>query len=178
MSRDFILPCNRPQITTPLNCCLFGAAKRFLLHPSSPTFSINVASFRHFWSSKNHIFFYYYLHYKSNLLLSWYCCTLREPQSIEIGDKFSAEVYKLSDPLTHGMLITHTHGISNPLPMVFSPPYPWYIEPLIHSILNPLPMVFWPLYICYIGLSNRGILIPIHMVFWPPTNGISISLSG
>ena len=41
----------------------------------------------------------------------------------------------------------------DPLPMVFWPPYPWYIDPPTHGILNPLPMVYRP---------------PLHMIFWPP----------
>ena len=49
------------------------------------------------------------------------------------------------DPLTHGILITHTHGISIPHPWYFDPPthgiltlYLWYIEPLTHGIPTPI----------------------------------------
>ena len=35
------------------------------------------------------------------------------------------------------------HDISTPIPMVFWPPYPWYIYPPIHGILTPLPRIFW-----------------------------------
>lgn len=35
-----------------------------------------------------------------------------------------------------------THDISNPLPMVYPTPYPWYIAPPTHDILNPRPMVY------------------------------------
>jgi hypothetical protein len=39
------------------------------------------------------------------------------------------------------------------LPMVYRPPYPWYIDPLTHGLSTPLPMVFWP---------------PLSMVYRPP----------
>ena len=29
------------------------------------------------------------------------------------------------------------HGILTPLPMVYRPPYPWYIDPPTHGILTP-----------------------------------------
>jgi hypothetical protein len=34
------------------------------------------------------------------------------------------------------------HGILTPLPMVYRPPYPWYIDPPTHGILTPLLMVY------------------------------------
>ena len=60
-----------------------------------------------------------------------------------------------------------THGISNPLPMVFRPP--------IHGILTPIPMVFWPLYPWYFDPPTHGISTPYPwyikpslMVLWTP----------
>ena len=57
---------------------------------------------------------------------------------------------------THGISTFPTHGISNPLSMVYRPPYPWYIDPLpleyrppIHGILTLLPMVYRPLPMVY-----------------------------
>ena len=37
-----------------------------------------------------------------------------------------------------------THGILTPLPMVYRPPYPWFIDidPPTHGISTPQPMVF------------------------------------
>ena len=76
-----------------------------------------------------------------------------------------------------------THGISTPLPMVFWPPYPWYIDPPTHGILTPypwyidppthgiltpLPMVYRPPYPWYFDPPTHGILNPLPMVFWPP----------
>jgi hypothetical protein len=49
-------------------------------------------------------------------------------------------IYNLS-LYTH-ILDPPTHGISNPLPMVFWLPYTWYFEPPTHGILTPLPMVY------------------------------------
>lgn len=37
---------------------------------------------------------------------------------------------------------TPIHGISNPLPMVYRNPYPWYLETPNHGISNPLFMVY------------------------------------
>jgi hypothetical protein len=41
----------------------------------------------------------------------------------------------------------------NPLPMVYRPPYPWYIDPPTHGILNPLPMIYRPPYPWYFDPS-------------------------
>jgi hypothetical protein len=70
-----------------------------------------------------------------------------------------------------------------PLPMVFRPPYPWYIDHLNHGILTPLPMVYRPPYPWYIDPLNHGISTPLPMVtvYWhpclwnidPPIYGIS-----
>ena len=39
----------------------------------------------------------------------------------------------------------YTHGILTPLPMVYrAPPYPWYLEPHIHGTWNPYPWYFEP----------------------------------
>jgi hypothetical protein len=54
-----------------------------------------------------------------------------------------------------------TDGISTPLPMVYWPPYPWYIEPLTYDISTPISMVFWP---------------PLPIEYWPPTHDILTSL--
>ena len=78
-----------------------------------------------------------------------------------------------------------THGILNPLPIVYRPPYPWYIDPLpmvfwppTHGISIPLSMLFWPAYPWYIDPIpmprwyidplTHGTLTPLSMVFWPP----------
>jgi hypothetical protein len=45
------------------------------------------------------------------------------------------------------------HGISTPLPMVYRPPYRWYIDPPIHGILTP---------------PTHGISTPLHMIFGHP----------
>jgi hypothetical protein len=55
------------------------------------------------------------------------------------------------------------------LPMVFWPPYPWYIDPPTHGILTPLTMVYWPPYPWYIDLPNPWYINP-------PTHGISSPL--
>jgi hypothetical protein len=65
------------------------------------------------------------------------------------------------------------HGkLLNPLPMVypmvFWPPYPWYIDPPTHGILNPLPMVYQPPYPWYFA--------PLPIEYWPPTHDILTSL--
>jgi hypothetical protein len=55
-----------------------------------------------------------------------------------------------------------THGILNPLSMVYWTLYPWYFD--------PLPMVFWP--------PTHGILTPLSMVFWPPLSISSLEIRG
>jgi hypothetical protein len=52
------------------------------------------------------------------------------------------------------------YDILNPLPMVKSNPFPWYIEPPTHGILTPYP---W-----YIDPPTHGILNPLPMVYRPP----------
>ena len=54
------------------------------------------------------------------------------------------------------------------LPMVFWPPYPWYIESLNHGISTPLPMVYRPPLTMVYRPSTHGILPPITMVYRPP----------
>jgi hypothetical protein len=77
-----------------------------------------------------------------------------------------------------------------PIPMVYWPPYPWYIDPPTHGILTrlsmvfyPLPMVFWspthgiisttlpvvyrPPYPWYIDIPTHGILTPLPMIYQP-----------
>ena len=54
-----------------------------------------------------------------------------------------------------------THGILTPLPMVYRPPYPWYIEPPTHGILTPLPMEYRPPYLWYIKPSLMVLWIPL-----------------
>ena len=73
----------------------------------------------------------------------------------------------ISTPLTMEYR-SPTHGILTPLPMVFWPPYPWYIDPPTHGILTPLSMVYWPPYPWYIDPLTHGIATPLPMVFWPP----------
>ena len=74
-----------------------------------------------------------------------------------------------------------THGISNPLSMVYSTTYPWYVDPLsivfwhpIHDNLNPLSMIFWTPYSSYVDPLPMAyepliddILNPLPMIFWP-----------
>ena len=50
------------------------------------------------------------------------------------------------------------HGISNPLPMIYRPPYPWYIDPLSMVYQPPNPWYF-------------DLLCPWNID--PPTYGIS-----
>jgi hypothetical protein len=64
-----------------------------------------------------------------------------------------------------------THGIWNPLPIAFWPPYPWYFDPPTNGILTPLPMVYWTLYPWYVD-PLLMVLTPLPMVFSPPTDGI------
>ena len=63
----------------------------------------------------------------------------------------------------------NTHGILNPLPMVypmvFWPPYPWYIDPPTHGILNPLPMVYRPPYPWYFVPPTHRISTPYTWYF-------------
>ena len=47
------------------------------------------------------------------------------------------------EPQTHGILI-HYPWYFDPLPMVHRPPYPWYFDLPTHGISNPIPMVFLP----------------------------------
>ena len=65
-----------------------------------------------------------------------------------------------------------THGISTPLPMVYRPPYPWYIDLLNHGISTPLPMVYWPPYPWYIDPLTHGISTPLTMVYQTLSYGI------
>ena len=72
-----------------------------------------------------------------------------------------------------------THGISNPLSMVFSTTYPWYVEPLsmvfwhpFHDNLNPLSMIFWTLYSWYFDPPTHSISIPYPWFIEPTTYGI------
>jgi hypothetical protein len=67
-----------------------------------------------------------------------------------------------------------THGIPNPLPMVFWSPIHGIFTPPSHGISNPLPMVFSPLYMvfwlpypCYLELPTHGISTPIHVILTP-----------
>ena len=91
-----------------------------------------------FWVLKFYIIFFYFKILKFNFF----------------GGKFW--------PPTDGI---STHGISTPLPMVFWPPYPWYIDPPTHGILILLPMVFWPPYPWYFD--------PYPWYFDTHTHGIS-----
>ena len=53
-----------------------------------------------------------------------------------------------------------THGILTPLPMVYRPPYPWYIDPPTHGIFTHLPMVYRP--------PNPWYFDPLLMEYRPP----------
>jgi hypothetical protein len=66
------------------------------------------------------------------------------------------KILKFYYPLPIIVNIYWTHS----LPMVFWPPYPWYIDPLNHGILTLLTMVYRP--------STHGILTPLPMVYRPP----------
>jgi hypothetical protein len=65
--------------------------------------------------------------------------------------------------LSYGILIP-THGILDPLPIVFWPP--------THGIWNPLPIAFWPPYPWYFDPPTNGILTPYPWYIEPPTRGI------
>jgi hypothetical protein len=77
-------------------------------------------------------------------------------------------------PVSYGILTLPmvyrppTHGILTPLPMVYRPLYPWYIDPPTHSISTPLPMVYRPHYPWYIDPPTHGILTPLPMEYRPP----------
>ena len=45
--------------------------------------------------------------------------------------------HRLTQPVT-----PKTNGILTALPMVYRPPYTWYIDPPTHGILTPLPMEY------------------------------------
>ena len=93
------------------------------------------------------------------------------------------------EPPTHGNLtpiIYWTHGISNPLSMVYWTSYPWYIESPTHGISNALPTVNWTPLLWYYEppflVKMRGFNLPwwsakyydgnlipeskYHMVYW------------
>ena len=70
------------------------------------------------------------------------------------------------------------------LPMVFWPPYSWYIDPPTNGISTSLAMVFWPPYPWYIDPYSwyndpltHGILTILPMEYRPPFHGILTSLS-
>ena len=67
-----------------------------------------------------------------------------------------------------------THGISNRLPMVYRPSYPWYIDTPTHGISTP-PHGISTLYLWYIDPPYPWyidplpiISTPLPMVYRPP----------
>jgi hypothetical protein len=58
------------------------------------------------------------------------------------------------------------HGILTPLPMVYRPPYPWYIDPPTHGILTSLPMEYRPPYLWYIKPSLMVLWTPLFLWKW------------
>jgi hypothetical protein len=70
----------------------------------------------------------------------WYFFNLMKYVSFEILWKF-CNFLKSWNFITPLPIIINIYWTPS-LPMVFWPPYPWYIDPPTHGILTPLPMVY------------------------------------
>ena len=74
------------------------------------------------------------------------------------------------------------HGISNPLPMIYRPPYPWYIDPLFMVYQPPNPWYFdllcpWNIDPPTYGISNP-LLCYYELLSFGRNEGVSIYHEG